>query len=438
MSVDWPKPDITPDFFKLRPGRSITMNRRMKDRYGFPYTDQETLTLYPLEDVLTYPFLSFYGFAGDLDKLLAETPRMLTRLLQEVTADWKGAPMLDVAGEKNTRILAEMPGGATRRLFDDDGTTAKTWWTLRNTAQIMQSIPDFRSHLTPARCDVLARVIAGPLDVDLKHWEPDLGATKRAIDTFAHGNEQPIEQQIIRLGDGRQVVKVHLSQGNYDYCLDMAQHVGTSRDRVLTDYRSGPQQPQQANTSGYLTTHNGDLCVAFNSYGFPFSAEISFPEYPGGHLHALCAAAKLARVKMLSRERNASLNANACERFRLRLEKLLREAEDLDKKNVLHLPNFRVTEFITDMLIAATASRKPPIKTMGSYGIVENVASGVGGYFMNIMVRYGIAKALFPDGFDQSAQGRNCLDNLIHFNPNDPFSVMRFIQDMDPTNRFNK
>jgi len=309
---------------------------------------------------------------------------------------------------------------------------------LRNTALNILDNPDFKPHLTPPRRYALERIIAGPLGVDIKHWESDPEGIAKAIDQFNASSGIHFGNQQIRLMDGRTVIKTSIEHEPYIYNLDFAQRVGPERSAVLSDYRAGPQQTSVANTSGYLIVDNGNnLFVALNpprEQNHPDT--IHFPEYPEGFLQALCAAAKLARVKMLSSRRNIFFKTDSARQFSLRLKALLDKAIEEHEKDALILPNFRVTEFITDMLIAATASRNPPIKTMGRYGIVEKVPLGIGHDFINIMVRYGIVEALFPGGLKNSAQGRNCLDNLNNFNPDDPFSVMRFIQDMDPTNRF--
>ncbi|MCR4328991.1 MAG: hypothetical protein NUV65_00405 [Candidatus Roizmanbacteria bacterium] len=408
---------ITLCFCKQITNKHVIILSSLKNKKNIHVINEE-LTLYPLKKALENTFASFHNFDLTLNNLLSIIPTTTFNLLSCLVKDWKGSPFHKVIGKDNLRVIGEMPGGATRRLFDDDGATARTWWTLRKTAQMIQSNPDFKPHLTPPRREVLARVVAGPLDVDLKHWETDIHKIEKTI-KHCTPQQTHLEQQIIKLKDGRSVIKASVTLGLFAYYLDIAEHVGATETEILNDYRSGPQQSSKANISGYLiSSDDNDLYIGLsNKVMQNCPDDIQFPEYPGGYLQGLCAAAKLARVKMLSSTRDTPLNARMCERFRLRLNALVEDAVTQDKEDTLTLPNFRVTEFITDMLIAATVSNK---------------------LTTHMMVKYGIMDALFPGGIVHSSQGRNCLDNLAHFDPNDAFSVMRFIQDIDPTNRFQQ
>ena len=93
------------------------------------------------------------------------------------------------------------------------------------------------------------------------------------------------------------------------------------------------------------------------------------------------------------------------------MEELLSNAQDDHKKGKLVIPNFRVSEFIADMLISATVSHELTARAMSIYSFRDTI-------------------------LEDAKRVRNFKENLVKFDPKNPFHVMRFIQDIDPTNIF--
>ena len=287
------------------PAEQATIWTRSVAENGKPTESRTPMNLYPLENALRIPFLTFYGRHRDLDHLLDITPKATTALLSAICKNWDGNTTTQV-GYGDAQVLAEMPGGATRRMYDDDGRSAEVWWLLRKTAQTILDNLDFEQHLTPPRREALERVIAGPLDVDMKHWEQPKDIT-RSIDKYNSSAYNPFSHTAFTLNDGRTVIQTSIRSGGFKFHLDIAQHLEAKRNTVLRDYRTGPQQPRKANVYGLLIRSGENLYVGLDRNGKHQNSDaIGFAEYPEGYFQALCAIAKLMRLKMLSSTRNES------------------------------------------------------------------------------------------------------------------------------------
>ncbi|MBI4130293.1 hypothetical protein HY468_03190 [Candidatus Roizmanbacteria bacterium] len=368
--------------------------------------------LYPTNLVLHHAFTDARGIPPFVNKhFLKEIPLFTNQLLSTIAPHLQ-APDYPRIFNSPLDVIAEVPGGAIRRLFFDDGSSMKAWGLLKNAAHMIMLNTDLDIRLTHVQRNVLNGFNEGPLDFDIKYYQgsSDLEETVRE---FISSREDPaISISSLTLHDGRKVIRAHLKPGTDQYTLDIAERLpDNDRERLLKDARKGPHQTSKISTMGLLIRDNDThkTYIAFNTGDKSIQngkSRIHFPEYQS-LLDALHAFSKMLRVELLSPTKGELTGRDrySVTKFNLRLPKL-KTVTTLNKEVV----QYRTAEFIREMLVCFTLSPGKTIEWMKMYGIDE---------------------ALFPLGIPRSISEFN----LTEYKPENQFTVMRALQALDPTGK---